>query len=75
MLLWRVTTFLMLTLQKVTVLWTIYNCQHFLMQKNILSLRNAFWNTFPESTPTPEIANKLFRDLQVQKDRRHQREF
>lgn len=45
-------------------------CDHqcFLMQKNVFSLRNAFLDTVTEPTSSPEIANKLFRDLQVQKE-------
>lgn len=45
------------------------NHQSFLMQKNIFSFIDEFLNNFTESPSTCEIANKLFRYLQVQKDR------
>lgn len=46
----------------------LYNHPSFLMQE-IFSLRKTFPDNFTEFTPTPEIANKLFRDIQVQKDK------
>lgn len=49
------------------------NHQSFFMQKNSLSLINVFLDNFTEFTPTPEIAHKLFRDLQVQKDNKLER--